>query len=137
MSRPVLIASRDPSLRQSRSLLLRDSGFTTVRIDDIGLACSMARFEAIGTVVVDSTFTAAEQNSLIYALKQMSSRIHVICTRRDLTDGQLLIQECKRCERQRVTGGVHILQTSPSEGDRKSLSRSPESGRPDRASLSA
>jgi hypothetical protein len=137
MSRPVLVASRDTSLRQSRSLLLRDSGFTTVRIDDIGLACSMARFEAIGTVVVDSTFTAAEQNSLIYALKQMSSRIHIICTRRDMTDGHLLIQECKRCERQRRTGGVHILQSVPSEGSQKSVSRSAERAGPqDRTSMS-
>jgi hypothetical protein len=138
MPRPVLIASRDASLRQARSLLLRDAGFPTVRIDDIGLACSMARFEAIGTVVVDSTFTAAEQNSLIYSLRQMASRIHVICMRRDLTDDHFLTQECKRCERQRAIASVHILQNAPSEGNQKSVSRSPETpGRQDTASLSA
>ena len=127
MTRPVLIASRDASLRRSRSLLLRDAGFSTVRIDDIGLACSMARFESVGTVVVDSTFTAAEQNALIYSLKQMASRIHVICIRRDLTDGELLIHECKRCERQRGMGGVHILQTTTSKNSQKSVARSAES----------
>jgi hypothetical protein len=137
MPRPVLIASREASLRQSRSLLLRDAGFPTVRIDDIGLACSMARFEAIGTVVVDSTFTATEQNSLIYSLRQMASRIHVICMRRDLCDDHLLTQECKRCERQRGMGGVHILQNAASEGNQKSASRSPEPASQDRASLSA
>jgi hypothetical protein len=138
MSRPVLIASRDASLRHSRSLLLRDAGFTTVRIDDIALACSMARFEAIGTIVVDSTFTAAEQTSLIYSLRQMASRIHVISMRRDLTDGQLLVQRCKRCERQRGMGGVHILQNAPSEGNQKPVSRSPDGpGRQDTAVLSA
>ena len=120
MPRPVLIASRDASLRRSRSLLLRDAGFPTVRIDEIGLACSMARFEAIGTAVVDSTFTAAEQNALIYSLRQMGSRIHVICVRRDLADGYFLVQECERCERQRGIGTVHILQNAPAEGDRKS-----------------
>jgi hypothetical protein len=138
MPRPVLIASRDASLRRSRSLLLRDAGFPTVRIDDIGLACSMARFEAIGTVVLDSTFAAAEQNALIYSLRQMGGRIHVICMRRDLTDGQLLIQECRRCERQRGMGGVHILQNPSADGDRKPPSRSPERpGSKDPASLSA
>jgi hypothetical protein len=112
MPRPILIASRDASLRQSRALLLRDAGFTTIRIEDIGLACSMARFEAIGTVVVDSTFTAAEQNALIHSLQQMTSRIHVICVRREVGEGQVLVEECERCERERAAGSVHILQKS-------------------------
>jgi hypothetical protein len=97
----------------------------------------MARFEAIGTVVVDSTFTATEQNSLIYSLRQMASRIHVICMRRDLCDGHLLTQECKRCERQRGMGVVHILQNAASEGNQKLASRSPEPASQARASLSA
>jgi hypothetical protein len=112
MPRPILIASRDAHLRQSRSQLLRGAGYTTIRIDDIGLACSMARFEAIGTVLVDSTFTAEEQNSLIYSLQQMMSRIHVICIWRDFTDTEALLLQCERCERQHEVGNVHILQGS-------------------------
>ncbi len=110
MARPILIASRDATLRQSRSRLLRNAGYTTIRIDDIALACSMARFGAIGTVVLDWTFSADQQAALIYSLKQLMCRVHVICLRHELRDSNMLLDQCARCENEHVGGCVHFLQ---------------------------
>lgn len=119
MARPILIASRDSTLQQLRSRLLRDAGYTTIRIDDIALACSMVRFGAIGTVLVDWTFTADQQAALIYSLKQMVCRVHVICLRKNFSDARMLLDQCARCESEHVGGCVHFLQGAAVSSEKK------------------
>ena len=81
MSQPVLFASRDTLLLCTRTSLLRHAGFMTLRIQDLGVMVSMARFSGFRTIVLDHTISPNEQKTIIRKLQECSALFHIICVR--------------------------------------------------------
>ncbi len=106
---PVLLASRDTLLLSTRTSFLRRAGFRTLRVQDLGVMASMARFKGFRTIVLDDTISQEEQQTIIKRLREFSSFFHVICIRtRDVTL-QALLRECEACDGDERKGGVHLL----------------------------
>jgi DNA-binding response OmpR family regulator len=106
---PVLLASRDTLLLSTRTSFLRRAGFRTLRVQDLGVMASMARFKGFRTIVLDHTIFQEEQQAIIKRLREFSSLFHVICIRtRDVTS-EALVRECEACDEDERKGGVHLL----------------------------
>lgn len=106
---PVLLASRDTLLLSSRASCLRGAGFRTLRVQDLSVMASMARFQGFRTVVLDYTISHEEQRAVIKRLREFSSLFHVICIRTSAIASQALLRECRVCEEDGAKGGVHML----------------------------
>lgn len=106
---PVLLASRDALLLSTRSSCLRRAGFKTLRIQDLSVMTSMARFQGFRTIVLDHTISREEQQAVIKRLREFSSLFHVICIRTKAVTSQALLRECTACEEDDQSGGVHLL----------------------------
>ena len=110
VSQPVLFASRDTLLLCTRTSLLRHAGFMTLRIQDLGVMVSMARFRGFRTVVLDHTISANEQQTIIRKLQECSALFHIICVRSRQVPSQAIVRECKACDKDDRRGGVHLLE---------------------------
>jgi len=106
---PVLLASRDTLLLGTRASFLRRAGFRTLRVPDLAVMASMARFNGFKTIVLDYTISQEEQQAVIKRLRQFSSLFHVICIRTRKVTSQALIHECAACEQDDRKGGIHLL----------------------------
>lgn len=106
---PVLLASRDTLLLSSRASSLRSAGFRTLRVQDLSVMASMARFQGFRTVVLDYTISDQEQQTVIKRLREFSSLFHVICIKTSAVASQALLRECKACEEDAEKGGIHML----------------------------
>lgn len=106
---PVLLASRDALLLSTRSSYLRSAGFRTLRVQDLGVMASMARFQGFRTVILDHTISHLEQQAVIKRLREFSSLFHVICIKSSAVAAQALLRECMACEENGAKGGVHML----------------------------
>ena len=106
---PVLLASRDALLLATRTSSLRRAGFRTLRVQDLGVMASMARFNGFRTIVLDHTISQEEQLAVIKRLREFSSLFHVICIRTRAVSSQALLHECEACEENDLNGGVHLL----------------------------
>jgi hypothetical protein len=109
MTRNVLLASRDFSRLSSRISALNHAGFLTIRIRDLNLVLTLARFDCFQTLILDSTVTVAEQRAVIERLRLVSPRFHVICLRAESVLPQALVRECLVCEQEKSWGGVHLM----------------------------
>ncbi len=106
---PVLLASRDTVLLSTRTSFLRRAGFKTLRVQDLGVMSSMARFKGFRTIVLDHTISRKEQLAVIKRLREFSSLFHVICIRTKEVTSQALLRECEACDEDERKGGVHSL----------------------------
>jgi DNA-binding response OmpR family regulator len=106
---PVLLASRDALLLATRTSFLRRAGIRTLRVQDLGVMASMARFNGFRTIVLDHTISQEEQQAVIKRLREFSSLFHVICIRTQAVTSQALLHECEVCEHDDLKGGVHLL----------------------------
>lgn len=106
---PVLLASRDTLLLSTRTSFLRRAGFRTLRVQDLGVLLSMARFKGFRTIVLDHTISEEEQLAVIQRLREFSSLFHVICIRTKEVTSQALLRECEACDEDEQKGGVHLL----------------------------
>ena len=106
---PVLLASRDALHLAVRCAFLRRAGFRTLRVQDLGVMASMARFHGFRTIVLDYTISREEQQAVIKRLRQFSSLFHVICIQTKAVTSQALLNECQVCEEDELRGGVHLL----------------------------
>jgi DNA-binding response OmpR family regulator len=106
---PVLLASRDTLLLSTRSRYLRRAGFRTLRVQDLSVMASLARFQSFRTVVLDHTISRQEQRAVIKRLREFSSLFHVICIKTSAVASQALLRECKACQEDDANGGIHLL----------------------------
>lgn len=106
---PVLLASRDTHLLSTRTSVLRRAGFMTLRVQDLGVMASMARFKGFRTIVLDHTISSEEQHAVIKRLREFSSLFHIICVGAREVPLQALVRECATCEEDDLQGGVHLL----------------------------
>ena len=106
---PVLLASRDTLLLSARTSFLRRAGFRTLRVQDLGVMASMARFKGFRTIVLDHTISHEEQLAVIKRLREFSSLFHIICIRTKAVTSQALLRECEACDEDERKGGVHLL----------------------------
>ena len=110
MSQPVLFASRDTLLLSARTSLMRHAGFMTLRIQDLGVMASMARYNGFRTIVLDHTISPKEQQTIIRKLREFSALFHIICVQSREVPSQAIVRECKACTEDDRRGGVHLLE---------------------------
>ena len=113
MSQPVLFASRDTLLLSTRTSFLRRAGFMTLRIHDLSVMASMARFGDFRTLVLDHTISAKEQQTIIGKLQEVSALFHIICVRTRGVPSHAIVRECKACDKDNWRGGIHMLENGP------------------------
>jgi hypothetical protein len=113
MSQPVLFASRDSLLLSTRTSLMRHAGFKTLRVHDLGVMASMARFGGFRTIVLDHTISLNEQQTIIRKLQEFSALFHIICVRTREVPSQAIVRECKFCDEDNLRGGIHLLEVGP------------------------
>jgi DNA-binding response OmpR family regulator len=106
---PVLLASRDTLLLSARTSFLRRAGFRTLRVQDLGVMVSMARFKGFKTIILDHTISHEEKHAVIKRLREFSYLFHVICIQSSSVASQALLHECEACEEDELKGGVHLL----------------------------
>jgi hypothetical protein len=109
----VFFASRDTLLLFTRTSLLRRAGFRTLRVQDLGVMASMARFGGFRTIVLDHTISANEQQTIIGKLREFSALFHVICVRSGKVNSHAIVRECKACYKDNRRGGIHLLEDGP------------------------
>jgi hypothetical protein len=114
MQRPVLLASRDLHRLAPHVLILRMAGYMTLEMRSLQSIPSIAECNMLTTVVIDHTFSAAEQQEFIERLEQESPRTHVITLKADGIDPEELVSLCAACNREARYGPsshhhVHVL----------------------------
>ena len=113
MSPPVLFVSRDNLLLSSRTSFLRRAGFMTLRVQNLAVLASMARFADFRTVVLDHTISPDEQQTVIRKLHEFSSLFHIICIGTREVSSEAIVRECEACNQDHRRGGTHLLQVGP------------------------
>jgi hypothetical protein len=82
----------------------------TLRIQDLGVMASMARYGGFRTIVLDHTISAKEQQTIIGMLREFSVLFHIICVGSREVNSQAIVRECKACDKDNRRGGIHLLE---------------------------
>jgi hypothetical protein len=85
----------------------------TLRIQNLAVLASMARFTDFRTIVLDHTISPDEQEAVIRTLRDFSSLFHVICIGTKEVSSEAIVRECEACNRDHHRGGTHLLQVGP------------------------
>ena len=85
----------------------------TLRIHDLSVMASMARFGDFWTIVLDYTISAKEQQTIIGKLQEVSALFHIICVRTRGVPSHAIVRECKACDEDNRRGGIHMLENGP------------------------
>ncbi len=85
----------------------------TLRIQNLAVIASMARYGEFRTVVLDHTISPDEQQAVIRKLREFSALFHIICVEtKDVSSGAI-VRECQACESDQYRGGIHLLEVGP------------------------
>ena len=74
--------------------VLEKNGYRTVSVSTLGLAVSLALKDRVSLIVVDKSFTEAEQEAFIDCLHESHADIHVLRLRESIAP-QFLLADCK------------------------------------------
>jgi hypothetical protein len=115
MPSTVLLASRKLSRLTPYIFTLRMAGYMTLDLSRLEAVAAIAGCNVLTAVIVDQTFSPAEQAELIRQVQQVSRRTHMITLQSAPVPAQELVRTCAACRTESRYGSVHVLGVPPQD----------------------
>jgi hypothetical protein len=107
MPSTILLASRDLLRLTPYIFTLRMAGYMTLDMCRLEAIPSIAECNLLTAVIVDQTFSAAEQAELVRHVQDVSRRTHMITLGSDHVPAQELVRICAACRAESHHGRVY------------------------------
>jgi hypothetical protein len=111
----ILLASREPLRLTPHIFTLRMAGYLTLDLHRLDAVPAIAVCNLLTAVIVDQTFSAAEQTELFRMLRHVSRRTHMITLGSASVLAQELVRTCAACRSESCDGQVHVVGTPPQD----------------------
>lgn len=109
MPSTILLASRNHLRLTPYIFTLRMAGYMTLDLSRLEAVPAIAVCNLLTAVIVDQTFSAAEQAELIRMVHHVSRRTHMITLGSTPVAAQELLRTCAACRSESCYGRVHVL----------------------------
>ena len=108
MHKRVLLVSRDETLRRTRATILDKAGHSTVQASRMQSALQLAAYCQLA--IIDATFSNAEHEEFIAAVRNQGCHACVLCIRSGLTHPVALLDAVQDCLSLRIAARVSVIE---------------------------
>lgn len=107
MRHAILLVSKDKSLIESRTLLLKSAGYSTLKASTLTGSAGLASFCHLA--IIDMTFTTEDHEDFVHRVHRDRRDIVVLSLRRRLIEPEVLIMAVTDCLAARPKGPKVVI----------------------------